>query len=53
MKRDYQEFSSETTIIEKFEEYEDDIETDLGEHRGDWEPWYSIFKAGFMAGGAS
>ena len=51
MKRDYGEYSDETMIIKKFEEYEEkDDYGGYGYHYEDFIPWYLIFRAGFMAG---
>ena len=51
--RDYGEYKHEITVIKGFEEYEEELNTDFGEHSGDFMPWFLIFRAGFEAGGCN
>lgn len=51
--RDFKEFNDETTIINKFEEYEDELGTNFGLDWEDFGEWFLIFRAGFLAGGNS
>ena len=49
--RDYGKFADETTIIEGFEEYERESETDYGSSREDFMDWFLIYRQGFFNGG--
>lgn len=49
--RDYGEYSGEKGIIESFEEFEEEQGVSFGEEQEDVLPWYTCFRAGFIAGG--
>jgi len=51
--RNYGEYSSETTVIEKFEEYEESLNISYGDEQEDFLPQFELFRAGFIAGGVS
>ena len=53
MERDYRGYGWETTIVEKFEEYEKISDNDFGDEWDDFSPWFLCFRAGFEAGGNS
>lgn len=52
-KRDYRQYAYETTVIEAFEEWEEDRGVTLGIEWDDFYPWYDCFREGFKAGGNS
>ena len=51
MDRDYSDYSDETTIIRKFEEYEETLICGYGDVWGDFGEFYLLYRQGFLDGG--
>ena len=53
VKRDYKEYSDESTVIQTFEEYLTTLDHEYGPGWEDFADAFLCFRAGFMAGGCN